>query len=247
MKIFFSEYRVDYATYTFGYTAYCVMESLDEIADIYAKGFLPFTGKLDVEDDIFYMARSFRIDLSKFSNSSENRRVNRKIEPLNITFSVIPKSEFDIKDTVFRKFCLDYANGRFSRGGMSEERFDFVLSKKAATHIFEFKSNDKIVGYIFAMVTDEIMHYWFAFFDTDLMQNYSIGKWMMWSAIDWSKSNNLKYAYLGTVYHPTALYKVRDFKGAEFYDGKGWNTDMKTLKQWCKTDEELRDIDRFKS
>lgn len=246
MKTFFSEYRVDYSTYTFGYTAYCILETQEEMPHIYEKGFLPFTGKLDEKDDIFYMARSLRIDLSKFTDSSENRRINRKIEPLDITFQIIPKKDFDTKDPSFRKFCLDYANGRFSMGGMSEERFDFVLSKKTASHIFVFKSEGKIIGYIISYLDKDILHYWFSFFDTDYLQQYSLGKWMMWAAIDWAKSNNLKYTYLGTAYNPKALYKVRDFKGAEFFDGNGWNTDIKTLKHWCKTDGEERNIDRFK-
>ena len=245
MKTFFSEYKVDYSTYTFGYTAYCILEPQDKMSEIYEKGFLPFTGKLDIKDDIFYMARSLRIDLNSFSDSSENRRINRKIEALKISFKVIPKEEFDLQNPVFRKLCLDYADGRYSMGGMSEERFEYVLSKSTASHIFEFKSEGKTIGYIISYIDNEILQYWFSFFDVELM-SYSLGKWMMWSAIDWAKTNNLKYVYLGTVYNPKSLYKVRDFKGVEFYDGSCWNTDIKILKHWCKTDEEERNIDRFK-
>lgn len=246
MKIFFSEYRVDYSTYTFGYTAYCIMETIDEFPLIYDKGFLPFTDKIDEKGDIFYMARSLRINLFKFNDSSENRRINRKVEALNMSFKVIPKAEFDLSDPLFRKLCLDYAGGRFSMGGMNEERFDYVLSKEVASHIFEFQSNGVIVGYIIALIEGDILHYWFAFFDTVLMKSHSLGKWMMWAAIDWSKRQGLAYAYLGTAYNTKALYKVRDFKGAEFYDGSGWNQDIKILKKWCKTDQVERNMDRFK-
>ncbi len=246
MKTFFSEYKVDYSTYTFGYTAYCFLEPQDKISEIYGNGFLPFTGKQDITDDIFYMARSLRVNLNDFSDSSENRRINRKIEPLEISFNVIPKIDFDLKNQNFRTLCLDYAQGRYSMGGMSEERFDYVLSKTTASHIFEFKSKDEIIGYIICYIDNEILHYWFSFFDTGLMQQYSLGKWMMWAAIDWAKRNNLKYIYLGTAYNQKALYKVRDFKGVEFFDGRIWNTNTKILKHWCKTDGEERNIDRFK-
>ena len=45
-----------------------------------------------------------------------------------------------------------------------------------------------------------------------------------------------KYIYLGTCYGEKALYKVRDFKGIEFYDGNKWMKDNKILKDLCKSD-----------
>ncbi len=59
---------------------------------------------------------------------------------------------------------------------------------------------------------------------------------MMYSVIRWAADQNLEYVYLGTCYGDKSLYKVRDFKGIEFFDGNDWNNDMKLLKQKCKTD-----------
>lgn len=246
MKIFFSEYRSDYTTYTFGYTAYCIKEPKDALADIYDQGFLPFTGESKIDHTIFYMARSLRVDLSKFSDSSENRRVNRKVAELGLSFDVIPKENFNLKDPSFRRICLDYAALRFVGNEMTPKRLDYVLSRETTSHIFEYKSQGKTFGYLFACIDDKMLHYWFAFFDVQLMASHSIGKWMMWSAIDWAKQNNLQYAYLGTAYNTKSLYKIRDFKGSEYFDGAGWNTDIKQLKTWCKTDAQERNIDRFK-
>ena len=44
------------------------------------------------------------------------------------------------------------------------------------------------------------------------------------------------FVYLGTCYGKKALYKVRDFKGIEFYDGNEWNDNVKVLKKLCKKD-----------
>jgi len=41
------------------------------------------------------------------------------------------------------------------------------------------------------------------------------------------------------------MYKMRDFKGLEFFDGNDWNPDMKLLKQKCKTDNQFT-ADDFK-
>ena len=246
MKIFFSEYQSDYTTYTFGYTAYCIKESNDSFAAIYKKGFLPFTGEQQIQPAIFYLARSLRIDLSRFENSSENRRVSRKVADLDLSFSIFRKEDFDVHDASFRKICLDYAGARFVGNEMTENRLEYILSRETTTHIFEYTLDGQPFGYIFACIDAEMLHYWFAFFDTDLMTAHSIGKWMMWSAIDWGKQQNLKYVYLGTAYHKKSLYKIRDFKGAEFFDGSRWNPDTKQLKILCKTDDQPRDIDRFK-
>ncbi|MCX6379550.1 MAG: hypothetical protein NT023_08750 [Armatimonadetes bacterium] len=48
----------------------------------------------------------------------------------------------------------------------------------------------------------------------------------------------MQYAYLGTCYQPKALYKVRDHKGCEFFDGTGWNDDKTLLKTLCNADSE---------
>jgi len=246
MKIFFSEYQSDYTTYTFGYTAYCVKEPKDAFAEIYDKGFLPFTGEQKIKATIFYMARSLRVDLSRFEDTSENRRVSRKVSDLGLSFQIFRKEDFDQTDPTFRKICLDYAAIRFVGNEMTEARLDYVLSRETTTHILEYRSHNRVFGYIFVCLDEEILHYWFAFFDVQLMESHPIGKWMMWSAIDWAKQNGRKYVYLGTAYNKKSLYKIRDFKGVEYFDGSGWNPDTNQLKNLCKTDELPRDIDRFK-
>lgn len=103
-----------------------------------------------------------------------------------------------------------------------------------------------MLGYVLAAINDDLVHYWFAFFDTQYMRTHSLGKWMMWRVIRWSKDHNKKNIYLGTAYKPAALYKIRDHKGLEFWDGKKWNSDTKILKDWCQTDLEPKPSDRFK-
>ena len=83
-----------------------------------------------------------------------------------------------------------------------------------------------------------MLHYWYSFFDVAYLKSHSLGKWMMWRTIHWAKENNLDYVYLGTCYKEKALYKVRDHKGVEFFDGVRWNEDVELLKYLCKKDEE---------
>lgn len=246
MKRFLSENTVDYTSYTFNYAAYCIKESQEELSEIYDLGYLPYTGNLSIIEDIFYLARSLRVNLSQFDDTSENRRVNRQIEPLNIRMEVLEKATFDLADEEFQSFCLNYINERIGEDNMSIERWNYILDRQTGTHLVRFSTDEKVVGYVLAALNEEILHYWFAFFDTELMKTHSLGKWMMWRLIRWSKDNGLKYTYLGTAYKPSALYKIRDHKGLEFFDGSRWNNDIKILKAWCLTDTEPKAADRFK-
>jgi arginine-tRNA-protein transferase len=242
MKVFKSESLVDYSSYTFNYANYCLKESQEDIPAIYNQGFLPYSNDLKLQEEIFYMARSLRVDLDRFTSSSENRRVDRKIEVLNIAFEVLDYARFKRTET-FKTFCLDYASQRFS-DTISPERLDYIFASKSISKIFHFYIDSKSVGYVIAIAVGNTLHYWFAFFSLDFPK-YSLGKWMMYSVINWAKENNYDYAYLGTCYGEKSLYKVRDFKGLSFWDGNSWNQDAKLLKLKCKTDTQAK-ADEFK-
>ncbi|MEL6926920.1 MAG: GNAT family N-acetyltransferase, partial [Bacteroidota bacterium] len=238
MKIFYSENTVDYSSYTFNYAIYCMKETQEELPAIYDKGFLPYTGNILLEKELFYLARSLRVDLDRFEDSSENRRVGRKIAELDIQLEVISKEDFDIENATFVKFCAAYAADRFSGGAMPEDRLRYVLKSNIATHLVHFYNEQQTMGYVLACMVGGTLHYWYAFFDTAYMKSHSLGKWMMWRTIRWAKDEGLQHVYLGTCYGHHSLYKVRDHKGLAFFDGSGWNQDAKLLKQLCKTDAE---------
>lgn len=246
MKVFYSENNVDYNSYTFSYAIYAMREGMENLSPIYDKGFLPYTGDLSIEQEIFYGARSLRVNIADFSDTSENRRVCRLIEPLEVQIEVIEKEKFDLNDEEFNTFCSNYIKERIGDDNMSQERWNYILSKPLGSHIFRFYNKEKTLGYVLCAVNDSLLHYWFAFFDTEYMKSHSLGKYMMWSLINWSKENGKAHVYLGTAYKPAALYKIRDHRGLEFWDGQKWNNDNKTLKSWCQNDLEALPSDRFK-
>lgn len=249
MKIFRSESLVDYKTYTFNYATYCIKENNSEIPEIYNLGFLPYSNNTELKEETYYLARSLRVNLMDFKASSENRRVSRKIEELAPSLQVIPANEFDLQSSNFQSFCLQFAKERFSEP-LSNNRLAYILNNKSISHIFTFSIKNKDVGYVIAIIKNGTLHYWFSFFSLDY-PTYGLGKWMMFSVIQWAKENNLNYVYLGTCYGEKSLYKVRDFKGLSFFDGNQWNTNMKLLKTKCKLDHEFlgddfkQDTDQF--
>jgi len=246
MKIFFSESQNDYSSYTFSYAVYAVKEQPGELPEIYNRGFLPYTSNPAIEPEIYYLCRSLRVDLDRFKDTSENRRVNRKVEELDVQMDVFEKKNFDWEKDEFFDFCVSYAADRFSNNAMNTKRFRYIMNRESASYIFRFTSEGKLLGYVLAVVAGDMLHYWYAFFDTDFMESHSIGKWMMWRVIHWAKEQGLAHVYLGTCYGRHSLYKVRDHKGLAFFDGMRWNEDDKLLKTLCKTDSEPRPSDLFK-
>lgn len=247
MKILFSEYQTDYSSYTFSYAVYCVKESQEELPEIYERGFLPYTGDPDWKDDVFYLARSLRVNLAEFKSLSENRRVDRKMEPLQAEMLVQKKEEVDTTQAEFVSFCTNYAEERFAGGSMDTQRLQYVLSRQLISHIFTFRNAEQTLGYVFAIIAGNTLHYWYSFYETEYMRSHSLGKWMMWKVIDWAQAQGLEYVYIGTCYREKSLYKVRDHKGAEFYDGIRWNSNLELLKQLCRTDESPKASDLLKS
>jgi arginyl-tRNA--protein-N-Asp/Glu arginylyltransferase len=85
------------------------------------------------------------------------------------------------------------------------------------------------------------------FYDTlTLEQGIPIGKWLMWKCIHIAKESGKKYIYLGNGYLEKSLYKIRDFKAVEYYDGNKWSTQIKELQRLCNADQDLKFIDEFK-
>ena len=170
MKIFRSESFVDYSTYTFNYAIYCLKESQNELPQIYNKGFLPYSNNIELKQETYYLARSLRVDLKNFKETSENRRVGRKIVEKIPNFSITPINDFDILNDDFQNFCLDFASNRFSEN-VSKERLNYILKSKSISHIFEFSLDQKKVGYVIAIIENGMLHYWFAFFNLNFQES----------------------------------------------------------------------------
>lgn len=259
MRFFFSEFANIYETYTFAYAAYAIAESPDELSEIYRRGFLPYSGDSTETQEMYYLARSVRVNLETFAETSENRRVGRKIEPFAPRVVVHAKADFDLENEHFRNLCLSCSEERFRGGGLSEARFDYILRRDTLTHIAAFhldQVQNLPVGYVFcALVDDTMLHYWFAFYDTQHAQ-LNLGKWMMATMLRVAKDNGLRYAYLGTAYGAKSLYKTADFKGIEWFNGDAdsWSGDAKALADLCRQDDarsaqnadELPKSDRYK-
>jgi len=246
MRRFFSEYTSDYQTYTFWYTQYAVLDSMEELAQIYAQGFLPYSGDLTLQDSVFYRCRSVRVNLNGFNHNSENRRVARKAEPYNITRTLHHKSDFDSNNPIFEEFCLNYAHNRYGAENMPIERFRYIIQHEIAQYIMEYKSGNNTIGYVYFARWEDCIQYWFSYYDVNYIEQLPLGSYMMADMVIWAQSQWLSYVYLGTCYKTWWLYKVRNFNNIQRRDGNTRSSDVKALKALCKSDTDIKTQDQFK-
>jgi len=163
MQSFRSEFAHSYTNHSFGYCNYAIREKEDSLADIYAQGYLPYSDT-KVAKDIFYMARSARIYLSRFKLNSENRRITKRFYGL-FTCEVTPFPEFSYVDDNFLTFCLEYFSKRHGPKVMSKDRLRCILKSDLVSHITTYKKGKEVVAYIFEVEDEKMTHYWFSFYD----------------------------------------------------------------------------------
>lgn len=173
MKIFLHEFGHHYKKYLFGYTLHALREQNDLFNDLFAKGFLPYTGDTAIKNT-YYMARSCRIELEKFSLSSENRRIQKKILPGTFIKTKHSPEEL-INNDHFIKFCIDYFTNRHGPDIFSKERLQFVLSFSNEVHVIKYANTQgDAMAYVIETQGKDAAQYWFSFYDLNALAHVGV-------------------------------------------------------------------------
>ena len=224
MKLLFSEAKADYAHYVFPYAVWAFPEPGETPADLFKQGFLPSSRSLDR----FYLCRQVRVDLKKFEQSSENRRILRKGEGLNAV--LVPKKEFQYTPER-REFFKTYADIKFGKDVMSYQRLDLLFEGAITSHLLVFteaKSGREVGVVTLFLEPNQLAYYYYAFYDLNYYSR-NLGMYLMTSAVLRFAEQGFRYLYLGSCYLENALYKTQ-FAGAEFFNGIRWSDNLKELK-----------------
>lgn len=191
------------------------------IETLYSQGYV-FTrlgrGQMD-------QTRSIRVDLNKFSLSSENRRVLKKGELINLNTHPLPYTEYD---WAIGKLGKDFYEKKFGDKIFSANKIKSLLIEPEKNN-FNLLLQYSDLGFCICFQTKNILHYSYPFYNLS-DANKDLGMIMMTKAIIWAKENNKKYIYLGSASRATDTYKLQ-FAGLEWYDGKNWTTNLDDLKE----------------
>jgi hypothetical protein len=230
MKIFLSESAADYSRYLYPYVVWALREEGEAPADLFNAGFLPSAKNLKQ----FGLCRNVRIDLAKFSPSSENRRILRK--GTGIVMKLVPRAEFEL--TPARKeFYLNYAAVRYGAGVMPAERLELVFSPPVCTHLLVFTdaaTGTELGATVLYLEPPRVAFYRFSFYDLN-HANRSLGLYLMTAAVEFFVAEKFQHLYLGTCYSERALYKTQ-FAGMEFFNGFRWSQNLAELKFLVRRD-----------
>lgn len=209
-------------------------KTIDDFSDkniesAYNNGYLfTRTGKGDINQ-----TRSVRIDLNTFKLSSENKRILKKTENLNLFVSPIP---YDHYDWIIHKMGKEFYEQKFGPKVFSAQKIKELITSKEKSNfnrLFIYFTNGQNTGYCIVRETARILHYCYPFYNLtanseSLLPNIGMG--MMLRAIIWAQENGKKYIYLGSAQRPSDTYKLQ-FSGLEWFDGKVWKNDLDELKK----------------
>lgn len=205
--------------------------SSKNIGEMYEKGFV-FTR---LGRGMMQQTRSIRIDLGKFSESSENRRVIKKTSEIALSEKPLPLSDYDYS---IGKLAKDFYENKFGPGIMSAQKVKEMLTEKDKSNfnaLFTYSAEGKaIVGYSICYIDGSILHYSYPFYDLKLAPK-DMGLGMMIRAIQRAKEKGLRYAYIGSLQRPSDIYKLQ-FEGIEWFDGTAWQSDIDAVKKILASD-----------
>ena len=209
----------------------------ENVNSLYNEGYV-FTRK---GNGVMQKTRSLRIDLSEFELSSENRRILRKTEDLRLKIEDLPYKNYNWE---IGKMAKDFYTEKFGDGTFSANKIRELLTndRQDFSRLFVYSiqskiknQKSKITGYCISAETDQMIHYSYPFYEIQnskfKIQNLGMG--MMLRAIEYAKESGKKYIYLGSFQRPGDVYKLQ-FKGLEWFDGKGWSKDLEKLKEEIK-------------
>jgi len=241
MKLLFSETLPDYQHYIFPYAIWAFPEAGELPHEFFERGFLPSSKDLER----YYLCRSVRVRLAAFTPSSENRRILRKGE--GIAYKLIPREAFSFSDD-WKDFCLQYAESKFGKETMNEERLTKLISSRITSHFLVF--HDNAAGADVGLVTlfleePHVAQYYYAFYDLNY-HSRNLGMFMMTSAVDYFARAGWRHLYLGSCYSPNAFYKTQ-FSGAEFFNGACWSSNLVELKHLIARTQEPQTTHLFES
>lgn len=246
MRFFSSELGQDYATYTFSYCNYGVLEEGDKLAAMYERGYLPFSGSPSSRG-MFYMARGGRINLAEFELNSECRRVAKKFDG-QFSRKRIPLSDFEITDDCI-EFWLSYFKRAHGPTVMPKERLMHILTFGIISHVVVYKNTGgEIVGYVFEVSDQTMSHDWYQSY-SEVLDKSSFGMWLLIDMARVAKERGAQHYYPGTVYGNATDYKT-NLPALEFWNGESWikdpNNKALRLRTGSDAERQITSVDEWK-
>lgn len=243
MRVAFSECAPNYETHLAPYQVLGFLDDGESPATAFGHGMLPSNRDLTR----FYLARSVRIDLGKYTEGKRERYVRKQCASLRREF--LPRGQLELLDD-WVDMSVRYMNESPRWASQRKRLFEAedVLARldvPMTTHLLTLTDTSNGLPAALAMLYVEppVAYYARAFYDFKY-RDLSIGSYLMSCAINEMQCQGLSHVYLGTCYYEGARYKTR-FAGMEFFDGLGWSGDRERLRFLLSQQDDLHDQHLF--
>ncbi|MFS8130594.1 MAG: hypothetical protein ACMG57_01305 [Candidatus Dojkabacteria bacterium] len=179
--------------------------------------------------------RSLRVRLSEFELNSENRRILGKNTDLTVSLESLPFVNYNWQIHNLGKsfYVKRFGDGTMSASKIKEMFNETDKSNMNTVFVYKYQNSTKEIadGYALSYKNDKIIHYAYPFYDLEIPKEKNLGMAMMINAINFAKTNDKEFIYLGSVVEKKSLYKLQ-FNGLEWFntDSKNWETDLEKLK-----------------
>lgn len=238
MRLHFRESPIHYTQYHFPYQVFAEREDADPIAAIYEQGFLPASNEIADTRELFYLARSLRLNLSKLSFDKKRRYLQRRGTGEGLRSEQISLSALAKKHPHWEDDALRWVEERYEPPYMTGDRLRYLLQRSFLKNALVSYAGDQLVGIALTPEENRIAHYWFVFYDSGWNQARSLGKWILGNCARIYQEQGFDYLYLGTCYGKAAAYKLHGVTaGVEFFTGSAWSGSLTELQELLALDE----------
>lgn len=223
MKFFLKEAPANYADYHFPYTLWAETGDSDPVEPLYAAGYLPYSADLQAHAQLFYMARSLRVDLAHLALNKKRRYQQRQWQGHSLQKHWLTKLDFSQQfGDLPAALAQQWMQARFGTPYLSPERFTYIFSRPILTHVLCWLNNDNSLQ-AFALIVNmpSALHYWFLFYDPTAPAS---GHGYLVDFLHFAQARSYSFAYLGTAYGASSQYKSRGLAPVMFWDGNHWRT-----------------------
>jgi len=232
-----------YGKYLRGPIQWAEMTSREDLGEIYATGFLPYSGDPSDPRDLFYMSRSLRVELAEFALEKKRRYDHRKWQSHGLDRVIMTKEAFISEfGHVMTDLAYKWMEPRFGEASLARERFAYIISKEYLNCVVTWRDATSLVAFALVARGDWGAHYWYVFYANGTGAESAPGHGYLVDFVKWAKSESLPYAYLGTTYGNKSRYKSRGMCGINFWDGAIWNRERHLLTSLLDEDDATKGI-----
>lgn len=228
-----------YGKYLRGPINWAELTSDGDLGDIYAGGYLPYSGDTTDPRHLFYMSRSLRVDLAGFSLEKKRRYDHRSWQCHGLRNELMPKEAFMNEfGHVMSDLAYKWMEPRFGDDALARDRFAYILSKDFLNRILIWKEDGELVAFALIVWGNWGAHYWYVFYKNGTGSKHAPGHGYLVDFVQLAKSHGLPFAYLGTSYGKKSRYKSRGIRGTCFWDDTAWINQRDQLTRLLTEDDQ---------